>query len=174
MERLIIRYQGRIYNVILRICGNSDDAAELTQETFVKVIENIERFQGRGGFYTWAFRIAVNLTLSYCKRAARIRPWSIDDSTQEGPDGQVLKDFLCDQRVPEASELAENRELCELAVKAIGLLSEDHRAVVVLRDLEGMSYAEIAQVLDVETGTVKSRLSRARGELRRVLEEMIR
>ena len=67
MERLILRYQNRIYNVILRICADTDDAAELTQETFVKVIENLSRFEGRSSFYTWAFRIAVNLTLNYCQ-----------------------------------------------------------------------------------------------------------
>ena len=64
MERLILKYQNRLYNVILRICSNPDDAAELTQETFVKVIENIEKFQGKSSFYTWAFRIAVNLTIN--------------------------------------------------------------------------------------------------------------
>ena len=66
MERLILKYQNRIYNVILKICADPDDAAELTQETFVKIIENIDKFQGKSKFYTWAFRIAVNLTLNYC------------------------------------------------------------------------------------------------------------
>lgn len=70
MERLIIKYQNRIFNVVLKMCGNSDDAAELTQETFVKVIESIEKFKGRSSFYTWLFRIAVNLTLNYCQRHA--------------------------------------------------------------------------------------------------------
>ena len=83
MERLILRYQNRIYNVILKMCANTDDAAELTQETFVKVIENIDKFEGRSGFYTWAFRIAVNLTLNYCQRSVRLGYRSLDADDDE-------------------------------------------------------------------------------------------
>jgi RNA polymerase sigma-70 factor (ECF subfamily) len=72
MEELILKYQNRIFNVILKICANIDDAAELTQETFVKIIQGIDKFEGKSSFYTWAFRIAVNLTLNYCQRNARI------------------------------------------------------------------------------------------------------
>ena len=95
MERLILKYQNRIYNVILKMCGNPDDAAELTQEAFVKVIESIGKFKGRSSFYTWLFRIAVNLTLNYCQRNAKRATRSLDAEENE-PDGQsrqVLKDF---------------------------------------------------------------------------------
>ncbi len=78
VERLIGKYQGRIYNLILKICSNPDDAAELTQDTFVKIIENIDRFESRSSFYTWAFRIAVNLTLNYRKRKATVGFTSLD------------------------------------------------------------------------------------------------
>ena len=71
MEQLILKYQNRIYNVILKICADPDDAAELTQETFVKVIENIDKFEGKSRFYTWAFRIAVNLTLNYRQKNSK-------------------------------------------------------------------------------------------------------
>ena len=83
MERLIIKYQDRIYNIILKMCANADDAAELTQETFVKVIENISDFEGRSGFYTWVFRIAVNLTLNYCQRGSRLAFRSLDAESDE-------------------------------------------------------------------------------------------
>ena len=78
MERLIIKYQDRIYSVILRICANRDDAVELTQDTFVKVIENINSFREKSAFYTWLFRIAVNLTLNHCKRRVRFETESLD------------------------------------------------------------------------------------------------
>ncbi len=78
LERLIIKYQDRLFNVVLRICGNRDTAAELTQDAFVKIIEHIGRFEGRSSFYTWAFRIAVNLTLNYCKRQMTQKPVSMD------------------------------------------------------------------------------------------------
>jgi RNA polymerase sigma-70 factor (ECF subfamily) len=175
MERLILKYQGRIYNVILKMCGNPDDAAELTQETFVKVIESIEKFRGRSGFYTWVFRIAVNLTLNHCQRHARRVTRSLDaEETQ--PDGeaeQALRDFLSDDRVPDPAIVAQSRELCDLAMESLLKLEEPQRAVIVLRDIEGMDYNQIADVLNIELGTVRSRLSRARSTLREVLEAMV-
>ena len=172
MERLIIKYQNRIYNVILKICANADDAAELTQETFVKVIESIDRFEGRSSFYTWAFRIAVNLTLNYCKRNVRLAIRSLEARSNQGDDckKQLLRDFLSDDRSPDPAAVAQNRELCEIAVKALMKLDDAQRTVVVLRDIEGMNYAQSARVLNIHLGTVRSRLSRARSNLRKILE----
>ena len=78
MELLVLKYQDRIYNAIFRICANSDDAAELTQETFVRLIENIREFDSRSTFYTWAFRIAINLTLNHCQRRSKLGRGSLD------------------------------------------------------------------------------------------------
>ena len=176
MERLILKYQNRIYNIILKMCANPDDAAELTQETFVKIIEKIDKFEGRSGFYTWAFRIAVNLTLNYCQRSVRLgyRSLDADDSEHSRQAKAQLKQFLSDDSSPDPAAVAESRDLCEIVVKALMKLEEAHRAVVVLRDIEGMSYAQIAKVIDVEVGTVKSRLSRARSNLKEILEMMLR
>lgn len=175
MERLILKYQNRIYNVILKICADHDDAAELTQETFVKVIENIDNFQGRSSFYTWAFRIAVNLTLNYCQRNARFGFSSLDAEQvrYNSQPGRVLKEFLSDDSSPDPVAMAENRELCEIAVESLKKLDDAQRAVVVLRDIEDMSYAQIANVLDIELGTVRSRLSRGRKKLRQILEAIL-
>ena len=171
-ERLILKYQNRIYNAILRICANPDDAAELTQDTFVKVIENIDKFKGRSSFYTWAFRIGVNLTLNYCQRKVRIGFRSLDaeDNEDNGQAKQVLKEFLADDSSPNPAVVAANKELGEIVVDALMKLREEQRVVVVLRDIEGMNYAQIAEVLDIELGTVRSRLSRARSNLREIIE----
>ena len=176
MERLILKYQNRIYNVIMKMCGNTDDASELTQETFVKVIESIDKFKGRSGFYTWLFRIAVNLTLNYCQRSAKRATRSLDaeEMESEGQAGQVLKDFLSDESAIDPAVLAQRRELCDLAMQSLLKLEEPQRAVMVLRDIEGMNYAQIADVLNIELGTVRSRLSRARSHLREILEAMQR
>ncbi len=176
MERLILKYQSRIYNVILKMCGNPDDAAELAQETFVKVIESIDKFKGRSSFYTWLFRIAVNLTLNHCQRSARTATRSLDAEETE-PDGraqQLLRDLLSDESAVDPAVLAQSRELCELAKRSLLTLEEPQRAVVVLRDIEGMDYAQIADVLNIELGTVRSRLSRARSNLREILEAMLK
>lgn len=172
MERLILKYQNRIYNVILKICTNRDDAAELTQETFVKVIESIDKFRSKSSFYTWAFRIAVNLTLNRCRRDGRLGFRSLD-AEEYAPDAEtrrMLKDFLSDDSSPDPAAVAQNRELCEIAIRSLTQLNDEQRIVVVLRDIEGMNYAQIAAVLDIELGTVRSRLSRARSNLREIIE----
>ncbi len=175
MERLILKYQNRIYNVILKICANGDDAAELTQDTFVKIIQSIGKFEGKSSFYTWAFRIAVNLALNYCQRNARreFRSLDVEDDTHYSESKQVLKDFLSDDKSPDPAAVAQNNELCEMVVKSLMKLDDAQRTVVVLRDIEGMNYAQIASVLDIELGTVRSRLSRARSRLRQIMEAIL-
>jgi RNA polymerase sigma-70 factor (ECF subfamily) len=171
MERLILKYQNRIYNIVLKMCANTDDAAELTQDVFVKVIESISRFDGRSSFYTWIFRIAVNLTLNYCKRTVKLGTRSIDADDEHNPSSKgLLKEILCDNKLPEPAAIAQNKELCDAVAQSLMKLDDTHRAVIILRDIEGMNYAQIAEVLDIELGTVKSRLSRARNSLREILE----
>ena len=177
LERLVLKYQNRIYNVILKICADHDDAAELTQETFVKVIENLDKFEGRSGFYTWIFRIAVNLTLNYCQRDSKLVFRSLDAEHEPQDDSkakQVLKDFLSDDSSPDPAVEVQSKELYRIAARALMGLDNAHRAVIVLRDIEGMSYARIAEVLDIELGTVRSRLSRARSKMRDILEAILR
>jgi RNA polymerase sigma-70 factor (ECF subfamily) len=176
MEQLVLKYQNRIYNVILKICADPDDAAELTQETFVKVIENLDKFEGRSGFYTWTFRIAVNLTLNYCQRNSKLAFRSLDAEQQQDDDQvkQVLKDFLSDDSSPDPAAEVQSKELYRIAARTLMGLDEAHRAVIVLRDIEGMSYARIAEVLNIELGTVRSRLSRARSKMRDILEAILR
>jgi RNA polymerase sigma-70 factor, ECF subfamily len=175
MERLILRYQNRIYNVILKMSANVDDALELTQETFVKIIENINGFEGKSSFYTWIFRIAVNLTINYCSKNYRHNLQSLDLAIDN--DGQLkeeLKKFIKDDNSPDPAMVAQNNELCKIIAKSLMKLEEEQRAVLILRDIEGMDYARIADVLEVNLGTVKSRLSRARNNLRGIVEEFLK
>jgi RNA polymerase sigma-70 factor (ECF subfamily) len=174
IEKLVCKYQGRIYNLILKICSNPDDAAELTQDTFVKLIENIDKFESRSAFYTWAFRIAVNLTLNYRKRKATVGFTSLDAATASDNEQarQGLAVILSDDKSLDPAQVAENKEMCDLIQKGIGKLDDEHRTIIVLRDIEGMDYEQIAEVLDTELGTVKSRLSRARAALRQILEAL--
>jgi len=175
-ERLILRYQNRVYNIIYRMCGNADDAAELTQDTFVKVIENIDRFAGKSSFYTWIFRIAVNLTLNFCQRRTKVAYQSLDieQQDQNWQAKALLKKFLSDETSPDPAMVAQNKELLQLLQESLTELDEPHRAVIVLRDIEEMTYHQIAKVLNLEMGTVKSRLNRARCNLRELLEKRLR
>lgn len=163
MSRLIVKYQDRIYNTILKICNNSDDAAELTQDTFVKVLEHIADFRGKSSFYTWLFRIAVNETINFCRRRFKVASQSLDAELPM-PADMTTSDPVC---------LAQQKEAIALLTEAIGRLDEDHRVVIVLRDIEQMSYSQIAETLGLEMGTVKSRLSRARAMLREILETVL-
>jgi len=174
LEALFSKYQGRIYNLIFKICSNPDTAAELTQDTFVKIIENIGKFESRSSFYTWAFRIAVNLTLNYRKRKATVGFTSLDAETASDDEQarQGLAAILSDDKSPDPAKVAENKELCGLVQKSLQMLDEEYRAIIVLRDIEGMDYEQIAEVLGIELGTVKSRLSRARAALRQILEAL--
>lgn len=174
MSCLIVKYQDRVYNTIYKICQNRDDAAELTQDTFVKVLENINSFHGKSSFYTWLFRVAVNHTLNYCKRRFKLSPVSLDaenDSIEESK-GKLLASLTA-QDGPDPAVVAQQKELSQVVVNLIGQLPQEHRVVLVLRDIEQMSYAKIAEVLQIETGTVKSRLSRARAKLRQLLETVL-
>ena len=172
MEQLILKYQDRIYNVILRMCKNTHDAAELTQETFVKIIKKIPEFEGRSSFYTWAFRIAVNLTLNYRQRSVKLglRSLEAEDKGYSRQSKQQLKELLADESNPDPAVMVQNKELYDIVIQSLMKLDDTHRAVIVLRDIEGMNYARIAEVLDIELGTVKSRLSRARNNLKKIIE----
>ena len=175
MERLILKYQDRIYNVILRMCRNTHDAAELTQETFVKIIKKIPEFEGRSSFYTWAFRIAVNLTLNYCQRSVRLgqRSLEAEDKGYSRQSKQQLKELLADESNPDPAVTVQNKELYEIVIQSLMKLDDAQRTVIVLRDIAGMNYARISEVLDIELGTVKSRLSRARNNIKKIIEAIL-
>lgn len=175
MERLIIKYKDRLYNVILRICGNPHDAAELSQDAFVKIIENLHRFREKSSFYTWAFRIAVNLTLNFCRRQRNIEFISLD--AESGGNSQqakaALRSYLADSNARDPADIVQSNESVNLIIRAINNLDTDHRAIIILRDIEDMNYEQIANILEIELGTVKSRLARARANLKANLEAIL-
>ena len=174
MSCLVVKYQDRVYNTILKICKNRDDAAELTQDTFVKVLESITSFRGQSSFYTWLFRVAVNMTLNHCRRKFKLSPVSLD-ATNEGleKDRERLAAMLADTDQNDPAKVAQQKELVRVVTDMIEQLPEDYRVILVLRDIEQMTYAQIAEVLELEDGTVKSRLSRARASLRELLETVL-
>ena len=175
LDTLIVKYQDRVYNIIYKICSNSDDAAELTQDTFVKVIEKIGDFKFRSALYTWVFRVAVNLTLNFVKRRASIGFKSLDETLKSCSEDSksTLKSYLHDGGKDDPVLIAQKKEVGEIVQSALNRLDQQHKAIMLLREVEVLSYAEISEVLDIEVGTVKSRLFRARENLKEILKEAL-
>lgn len=171
---LVAKYQDRIYNMVLRMCGRVADAEELTQDVFLRALERISQFRGRSSFYTWLFRVAANLVLSHRRRAGRVRFQSLTtderfDETQA--DGLTAAVAARRNPAPEAAAMSAETELKVMA--ALETLDEEFRLVVVLCDVEEMEYARAAEVLGLPVGTVKSRLHRARCILRDKLSDLV-
>jgi len=164
-DELVRTYNSSIFHVAYRMLGDSAEASDVVQEIFIKVFRNIGGFKGEAALKTWIFRIAFSEILNrlrWWKSRHRSSTVSLDDQ----PNGQEY--YVADSG-PTPEEVLESKER-ELALQhALVRLSSDHRSIIVLRDIEGFSYTEIAEVLGVSIGTVKSRLARAREDLKKSL-----
>lgn len=173
--QFVAKYQDKVYNTCWRISGNREDAADLTQEAFCRALESIAKFQGKSGFYTWVFRIAVNLAIEHRRKEQRTVNLIADEDDPMPGEHQAVnlmrRTGRAEPRGPSAE--VQNREAIELVAKALDELDDEYRTAVVLRDIEGFDYGEIAEMLDVPTGTVKSRLHRGRMALRDRLQGLL-
>jgi len=171
-EQLIEPHVGRLYNYLARMVGDPADAEDLTQDAILRVHRAIGSFRGGATFQTWLYRIATNIAVDALRRRARrsARVSSLDDPLQ-AEQGLVAREVRDTRRDPQ--QLAEASELTAEVQKAIDQLSPKLRAVVMLFDLQGLTYDEIAQALALPLGTVKSRLFNARSRLRELLEPYV-
>ena len=156
-QELVSRYHQKVYMVIVGLLRNPDDAMEVAQETFFRAYRKITSFQGQASFYTWLYRIAVNISIDYQRRQKR-SPLEFRESMDEVLEQQkeVAKDPFSD---------VHDRQLREKLLSAISDLTPEHKAVIVLRTLEGLSYKDIGEILGCSEGTVMSRLHYARKKL---------
>jgi RNA polymerase sigma-70 factor (ECF subfamily) len=168
-DRLVAERSGDVYALLYRLTEDAEEARDLTQETFLRVFQSIDRFRGDADLKTWIYRIAINQARNrwrWWRRRRRDVTVSLD--AQASSDEQPLSARLRDVSAsPEQETLAREREMC--LRRALRSLGRSYREVVILRDVEGLSYEEIAATLEISSGTVKSRLSRGRQELRRKL-----
>ena len=167
---LVRRYQDRVFNTCWRICGHLEDARDLTQDAFLKALEGISSFRQQSGFYTWVFRVAVNLALSHRRKSKRRHVVSLDHAGGgEGPGPEELAKRVGHESGDDPAQMASDAELRGAVARALQELDEHHRAVIVLRDMEGFDYHEIGVILEIPPGTVRSRLHRARLALREAI-----
>jgi len=167
-DELVQRYQQRIYATIYHMTANHEDANDLAQDSFIKAFQALKSFRGGSSFYTWIYRIAVNKTINFLKQRKHKHHFSLNDldfNTENNPD---LVALISDKTPHREVGLA---ELQEKLNEALMKLSEPHRMVVVLHDVQGQSHDEIAEIMDCNIGTVRSRLFYARQQLQGYLAE---
>ena len=166
-QALFQKYHRRAYAVALGVLRRPDDAMDVVQDAFIKVHRNVASFQGASSFYTWLYRIVMNLAIDHIRKKRKVVEWGDDAAVQDAAgDGSLLP------KIEDAhpGHSVERRELSHKIREALDTLPEYHRAVILLREVEGMSYEEMAEVLDVPKGTIMSRLFHARRKMQEQLQ----
>ena len=169
-DLLVLKYQHKIVNLVMRYVRDPEMALDITQDAFIKAYRALPRFRGDSAFYTWLYRIAVNTAKNYLA-AQRRRPMDIELDLQD-PEQYDLHAKLKETDTPEAVTIS--HEVQKTLERAIAALPEDLRTAIVLRELDGMSYEEIAQTMDCPVGTVRSRIFRARDAIGKKVGAVIR
>lgn len=168
-ERLVAAYERKVYNLAYRLTGNHDDASDVAQEALIKVYTSLGDFRGDSSFSTWLYRVVSNACLDELRRRKRQRATSLDAPVATD-DGGLARQLPASGDGPE--EALARKELQATVQMAIQALDEEHRVVIILRDIQGHSYQEIADYLGLSLGTVKSRLNRARAALQKKFSEL--
>lgn len=169
-DLLVLKYQHKIVNLIMRYVRDPELSLDIAQEAFIKAYRALPRFRGDSAFYTWMYRIAVNTAKNHLA-AQRRRPMDVELDLQD-PEQYDLHAKLKETDTPEGVTLS--NELQEIVERAIAGLPEDLRTAIVLRELEGMSYEEIAQTMECPVGTVRSRIFRARDAIGKKVGSLVR
>jgi len=160
--QLVQKYQDRLQNTLVHVVGNSEDAKDVVQEAFVQAFLKLESFQGASAFYTWLYRIAFNVAATHRRRRGAMR------AAEQVAFGGGQRPSDC------PSDRLDREERCRQVRQAISHLPEEHRVVLILREMDGCCYEAIAEILDLPIGTVRSRLHRARMQLREDLKEVLK
>lgn len=170
-DQLVQRYQERIYATVYHMTSNHEDANDLAQEAFIKGFQALKSFKGGSSFYTWVYRIAVNKTINFLKQRKNRSQMSLNDmdfNAEHDPDLVALVSDKTPRREAGLTELQEKLN------EAMQKLSEPHRLVVTLHDVQGLSHEEIAKIMDCNIGTVRSRLFYARQQLQGFLSDYLK
>lgn len=168
-ERLVRKYEKFVCTAVYAVLHNTDDCFDVSQEVFLKLYHNIGSFQGKSSFSSWLYRIAKNAALDFLRREKKNRTVSLDAENENGEKTMADIPDPSEKNNPEKAAVAAERKA--LLYAALDELSDEHKEIILLRDINGYSYEEIGERMQLEAGTVKSRLFRAREALRKKLEE---
>ena len=171
-DRLILKYRERVYGLVYNMTSSREDAADLTQDSFIKAFQSIQRFGGQSSFFTWLYRIAINSTLSHLRKSRLRSFFSLESVNADEPVSRELIAALTDKTGVERDTFV--RELQEKLNDAMQKLSINHRTVVTLFEIDGLSHQDIAEVMNCSVGTVRSRLHYAKQLLQAELQPYMR
>ena len=169
-QLLVERYQRRAFGIAYGMLRNREDALDAAQDAFVKVFRNVQSFKGDSSFYTWFYRIVVNVCIDRCRKAKRRKTVEYDDTFRRRDESFAAVPLVGNTRPLHPGVALEVDELGTVLKEAFAKLSENHRTILLLREVEGMSYEDIADTMDCHLGTVMSRLHHARKNLQKVLK----
>lgn len=170
-EEIVRRYQKKVYNTTYRMMGNHEDASDLAQEAFIRIYRNLHSFKGKSSFSTWLFTVTTNVCRDEMrKRQRRLQAQSLSEPVQF-EDGEVEREIADDSMAPEIVSL--HREMHDEIQAVIEQLPPEQKEAIVLREFQGFSYEEIAEISGVAVGTIKSRISRARQSMKKELSALI-
>lgn len=172
-SQLVIRYQDRVINIVAQRISDRESAYDIAQEVFIKAFRGLAGFKSQSGFYTWLYRIAINTTLSYRRKVRRHGSMLSLDRPLGGDDDEGGRKIEVTDPGDTPGEVALRKEEVDTVREAIASLDDDFNEVIVLRDLQGLSYEEISEVLNCPVGSIKSRLHRARKKLLEVLQKTL-
>ena len=162
-RQLVERYQRRVYSVCYGMLKNNDDCLDVSQEVFVKVFKYIANFNHQSSFYTWLYRITVNMCIDHIRKNSKVRKVEYDDRiSHDGADVEGEEHILPSTLGLSPDKVYGRKELREKMLEALDTLSDKHRTILIMREVDGMSYEEMAEALNISKGTVMSRLFHAR------------
>jgi len=167
-EHLVKMYENKVYTIAYRLMGNHADAADLAQDAFIKIYQALPNFRGDSSFSTWIYHITVNVCRDELRKRQRRPTFSLDETTENGSTPNELRSTMS---TPE--EELERTETQAMVQQCLNNLSDDYRIILVMREIQEMSYEEIAEILGLSLGTVKSRLSRARNALKEKISKQM-
>jgi len=172
-QALFERYERKVYAVAYGFLRNQDDALDVTQEAFIKVHRYLPKFEGQSSFYTWLYRIVANLCIDHLRRAGRKKDVEFDDKLRHDAETDVASDRLPVSSLGDPAKAVRNKEILDAVEESLDHLSEKHRMVIVMRELQGLSYADMAKAMSCSKGTIMSRLFHARRNMQKLLKDRL-